>query len=174
MRVNVRFCENDDRMRLGFGEVQTVTASDYEKLINKPSINSVELVGALTAEDLGLSSVYYDTTAQWNAQPNLVASRGVVYIYSDYTYIEDGVGNRTPIAGIKVGDGESYLIDLPFVSDAMTYALVTHVSNTSVHMTPQEKAFWNNKVSSYIDPSDNETLIFSKTHYEDDGVLIEG
>ena len=172
MRVNVRFYENEDQLRLNFGNVQTVTASDYNKLINKPTINSVELVGALTAEDLGLGSVYYDTTEHWDSQAGLVSQEGVVYIYSDYTYIEDDVGNRTWIAGLKVGDGSAYLRDLPFVSDAMTATIIHHVSDSSMHTTPQEKAFWNNKVSSYIDHEDGEVLVLSKTSYENDGVIV--
>ena len=164
----------EDQLAVGFGSVQTVTTSDYNGLLNKPSINSVELVGALTAEELGLGSVYYDTTEHWEAQPELIAERATVYIYSDYYYIEDEGGNRTPIAGLKVGDGTSYLIDMPFVTDAMTYMLVTHIANNSVHITTAEREFWNNKVSAYMDRDTAETLVLSKTHYEKDGEIVGG
>lgn len=184
MRINVLFREqnetfggiqeSDERLRFGFGDAQTITTGNYEKLINKPTINSVELIGALTAEDLGLGRIYYDTTANWDAQQGLVGERGAVYIYSDYYIIEDQSGNQTPVAGIRIGDGNAYLNDLPFVSDDMTYKLTMHAADTSIHVTPAEKQFWNNKVSSYLDRANAETLILSKTTYELDGELVEG
>ena len=176
MRINVIFRDDKETLEVGFGPVQTMQLGtrNYERLSNKPTINSVELIGALTAEDLGLGRVYYDTTANWNLQRNLIGIAGAVYIYSDYSYLEDDAGNRTPIAGIKVGDGNSYIADLPFVSDSMTYAIVRHVADTSMHASPREKAFWNNKVSSFLGGANGETLILSKTHYENDGQLIEG
>lgn len=56
--------------------------------------------------------IRYDTTANWDAQVQLTAERGVVYIYSDHAVDEDG----KTVAGIKIGDGTSYLIDMPFVN----------------------------------------------------------
>ena len=186
MRLNVLFREEnesmkfsskslDEIMNVSFGELQTLSKNenDYNNLQNKPIINSVVLQGELTAESLGLGRVYYDTTANWNAQPNLIAERGVVYIYSDYTYIEDEVGNHTEIAGIKIGDGSSYLIDMPFVSDATTYLITMHIANADVHTSRAEKEFWNNKVSAYIDHQDSEGLVLSKTTYELNGEIIE-
>ena len=185
MRLNVIFREEnetikltskslDEIMNVGFGELQSLTENDYNKLVNKPSINSIVLEGSLSARDLGLGQVYYDTKESWDAQFTLIAEEGVVYIYSDYMYIEDEVGNRTPVAGLKIGDGTSYLIDLPFTSDATTYLIVSHISNSAVHVTPAEKAFWNNKVSAYMNHADEECLELSKTHYELNGEIIEG
>lgn len=178
MRINVLFREqnetfggmreSDECIRFGFGEVQTVTENDYNGLVNRPSINSVELIGALTAEDLGLGRIYYDTTANWDAQPDLIGERGVIYIYSDHTILEDEVGNQTPLAGIRIGDGNAYLADLPFVSDDMTYRLVMHAADASIHVSPAEKEFWNNKVSAYLDHTQGEVLVLSKTSYEDE------
>ena len=185
MRLNVRFQDTDntfggrlygvgDRIPVNFGEVQTSSygSNDYNGLIHKPSINSVVLEGALTAHDLGLGSVYYDTTANWNLNPGLVAEEGAVYIYSDHEYVEDGAGNRTPVAGLKIGDGVSHLIDLPFVGDATTYLIVNHVANRSVHMTDAEREFWNNKVSIYVSHEDAEAIVISKTQYEKDGNIL--
>lgn len=144
------------------------SAADYVK--NKPTINSVELVGALTAEDLGLGRVYYDTTANWNLQQDLVGTRGAVYIYSDYDWIEDDAGNRTPVAGIKIGDGNAYLIDTTFVSDAMTYAIIRHVADPTMHVSQQEREFWNHKVSAYV-VQNEEKLVLSQTQYEKNGEI---
>lgn len=182
MRLNVAFREDEERIHLsasknteeigvGFSETQSAVQSDYNKLRNRPSINEVILEGALSAEDLGLGRVYYDTTANWNLNPVLVSEKGAVYIYSDYEYYEDAIGNRTPIAGLRIGDGSSYLIDLPFVNSLTAHLIISHVANQTVHITEAERVFWNNKISAYIDPKDSETLILSKTHYELDGEI---
>ena len=185
MRINVLFREEteviklqnksvDDILNVSFGELTPLTENDYNKLVNKPTINSIILEGALSAKDLGLGQVYYDTKANWDAQSTLIAEEAVVYIYSDYMIIEDGAGNQTPVAGIKIGDGTSYLIDLPYISDAATYLITMHVSNTGIHVTQAEKEFWNNKVSAYINHTDAECLEISKRYYELNGEIIEG
>ena len=185
MRLNVLFREEnetikltnkslDEIMNVGFGDLQSLTESDYNKLNNKPSINSVVLEGALTAKDLGLGKVFYDTKENWDTQRTLIAEEGVIYIYSNYMYIEDEGGNQIPVAGIKIGDGTSYLIDMPYISDAATYLITMHISNAGIHVTPEEKQFWNNKVSAYINHTDEECLEISKRYYELNGEIIEG
>lgn len=142
-----------------------VYSNDYSELTNKPQINSVTLDGNLSAADLGLGSVHYDTSANWALQPMLVAERAEIYIYSDHEIIYDGVGNPTFVAGIKIGDGTSYLADMPFVTDAMSAMLLQHIGNSSVHLTDAEREFWNNKISCYLNNEDAENLILSKTNY---------
>lgn len=97
--------------------------------------------------------VLYATTATWNSQPQLIADRGYIYIYSDYR--QDEQGNK--IASMKVGDGTSYLIDMPFM-DKLLYA---HLSDTVSHITSEEREFWNDKVRCYIDPNNPQNLIFT-------------
>lgn len=184
MRLNVLFQEQNDTIKFNavcpvdyynvdFGEIQTITENDYNKLENKPIINSVVLQGALTAEDLGLGRVYYDSKENWDLQRELIAEKGVVYIYSDYTFIEDESSNRTEIAGIKIGDGTSYLIDMPFISDAATYLITKHVSNAAAHVSSADREFWNSKVSAYTDHGGElENLILSKDSYELNGEII--
>lgn len=96
--------------------------------------------------------VLYATTETWNSQPSLVARKGFIYIYSDWK--TDTVGN--PLAGIKIGDGNAYLIDMPFLDD-MYYA---HINDAIVHITKEEREFWNNKVRCYM-AEDNTNLIFT-------------
>ena len=184
MKINYRFQEesadhiyrfnedNNSQYFRGLGEEVHVSANtDYNRLSNKPRIGTVELIGSVSLPELGLRAIYYDTTANWNAQHSLITEPGTVYIYSDYSFIDDGNGNLTPVAGIKIGDGSSYLIDMPFMTDALTATLLSHVGNGDVHITPQERVFWNNKVSSYMDMEADETLILSKTHYELEGEI---
>ena len=99
--------------------------------------------------------VLYALTQTWNSQPELIAKRGFIYIYADYR--DDGLGGKIP--AIKVGDGLAYLIDLPFTDDL--YA--QHIANTYIHVTSEDKERWDNKVTCFLDPTNNETLIFSKT-----------
>lgn len=180
MRINVKFqpseeirssfSSNDEVYHPYFGEFASSGTNDYSDLINKPQINSIVLEGNLTAADLGLGRVYYDTKENWDAQLSLIAEKGAIYVYSNYQTIYDEVGNPIFIAGVKIGDGKAYLIDIPFVTDAMTSALLQHITNTTVHITAAEREFWNNKVSSFIG-DDIENLVLSKTMYEKDGEL---
>lgn len=165
MRLNVRFSEQNNKLDVGFGNTQFVDIGgtyDYNNLVNRPSINSIVLEGNLSLSDLGLGAVYYDTTANWNLQRDLIAERGAIYIYSDYTYIDDGYGNLIPIAGLKVGDGTSYLIDMPYASGADSETLLRHISNHDIHITNEERASWNNKVTAFMDSSNPDTLVLSK------------
>lgn len=54
--------------------------------------------------------IYTGSTANWNATPDLVTKSGSIYVYNDYATVD---GTKVP--AIKIGDGTSYLIDMPFV-----------------------------------------------------------
>ena len=84
--------------------------------------------------------VLFGTTAYWNAQSTLQSQANTLYIYTDYQTV-----NSQNVAGIKVGDGNAYLIDIPFTD---TIAM-NHISDTTRHITQAEREFWNNKVSAY-------------------------
>lgn len=91
----------------------------------------------------GEKQIYSDTTANWNANPTLISKKDVIYVYTDYA-MKDG----QPISAMKVGDGLAYVIDLPF----------TYMGN----VTNEQIAFWNNKITAYMDEVDTENLILSK------------
>ena len=97
--------------------------------------------------------VYFNTTAGWAAQSGLVGQANTIYIYTDYQEDEDG----NPIAGIKVGDGNAYLIDAPFL-DTIYWE---HINDTDIHVTPAEKEFWNNKVRCFYSLTDDDTVVFT-------------
>ena len=61
------------------------------------------------------------------------------------------------IPGIKVGDGNAYLIDMPF-TDCL---YKQHIEDTVSHITAAERTAWNNKVRCYMDTLDEERLIFT-------------
>lgn len=104
--------------------------------------------------DTEITKVLYADTATWNSQTQLVSQQGYIYIYSDYK--QDSSGNDIP--GIKVGDGNAYLIDLPF----STKLIDEHIADAVVHITSAERDFWNNKVTCYIDDNNITRLVFSK------------
>lgn len=128
-------------------------------------INRIDMSGTLTAQQLLngklsaqgkingevfipetiASKIYYDTTEMWNSQNKLVAQKGCIYIYKDYQTIPNEDGTTTTIPSMKVGDGTSYLIDLPFVDS----------------ITQEERDFWNNKVSIIEATAVDGTLTFT-------------
>jgi len=107
-------------------------------------------------------AIKYDTTANWNAQPSFVPNKGTIVVYTDYAEKEVD-GHIVKIPGIKVGTGNAYLIDLPFVGEKERNTLLSHISNLSIHTNPEEKGFWNNKLN--VDDTQEvlgETLIFNR------------
>lgn len=95
-----------------------------------------------------------DTTENWNAKREFVPLRGEVIIYTDHGSMDDGYGNTISVPGVKIGDGSAYLIDLPFVGNDVRYQILTeireHSGNTIIHVTPEEKEFWSNKLNCTI------------------------
>lgn len=139
-----------------FADVQSLEATfnivnDLSVSFNSPqtlnaSFGSVYVVS-------GDCRVLYASTATWNSQPQLISRKGYIYIYSDYRQNEQGQN----IAGFKVGDGSAYLIDMPFTEES----LYEHIDNTVIHITQEEREFWNNKVRCFIDPLNEHNLIFT-------------
>lgn len=134
-----------------------VETGDYNKLYNKPSIESIILQGDITLQDLNLKNIYYMTTAEWSLTPNLVSQEGAIYIYSDYEVVD---GQNVP--GIKIGDGLAYVVDLPFIDVGIRNLLLQHINNRVIHITDEERQFWNDKISVRLDAQDQEKIIFFK------------
>lgn len=128
---------------------------NYNQLQNLPSINNVILSGNKTNTELNLSSIKYNTTAGWNSQPSLVSENNIIYVYTDYYDIEDGKKS----IGVKIGDGNAYLIDLPFVDSGIVEMVEKHISDDEIHITNDERIAWNNKVRCYLSGTDN--LVFT-------------
>lgn len=133
------------------------TVKNYERLDNKPSINGVTLIGNKTSEELNLANrIRYDTVEGWASDLSYIPAEGEIIIYTNYSVV-DGVN----IPAIKVGDGLAYAVDLPFVSDGIRDELLEHISNSNIHITEEERLFWNNKVRCFMD--DDDTVVFT-TH----------
>jgi hypothetical protein len=94
------------------------------------------------------------TTAYWNEHLSFIPKRGEIIIYTDHGTIEDRYGSTINVPGVKVGDGSAYLVDLPFAGDDVRYQILTelrlHSENTEIHVTAEEKTFWNNKLNCIV------------------------
>lgn len=106
---------------------------------------------------LKAGQILSNTTIGWNSQPELISEARTIYVYTDYQTETDGSGNTVNIPGFKVGDGKAYVIDLPFTDELM----VKHMANQSIHVTQEEKDFWNNKVRAYYSSIEEDTLILT-------------
>lgn len=93
------------------------------------------------------NNVFSNTTAGWAEQISLVSKRGAIQIYTDFRQNDQG----EDIAAYKVGDGSAYVVDLPFTEEL----IYDHINDSSIHVTAQEKAFWNNKVRGYVDSTED-------------------
>ena len=94
----------------------------------------------------GNAKVTIHSVEEWNELKNYVPERGEACIYAD-RIIKDGV----PYPGIKIGDGNSHVIDLPFFGDdkyeQVLQELETHILDENHHVSAQDRAFWNNKLN---------------------------
>lgn len=122
--------------------------------------------GGLILDQSGGSSggakIYSKTKQEWNSQRDLVSEKDTFYIYTNYKQTEDG----KDIPGIKVGDGNAYLIDKPFIAagEQSLDQLYEHIRNAAIHVSTEDRQSWNNvndKVTARISSSDPQNIIFS-------------
>lgn len=111
------------------------------------------IANAVEALELRTPEIKLGTTAEWQAQLSLVGAENTIYIYTDYQ--KDS--NNKNLAGIKVGDGQAFLADLPFI-DTFYY---DHIRDTTVHVTAAERQKWNDKVRCFVSLTDAETIVFT-------------
>jgi hypothetical protein len=107
-----------------------------------------------------------DTIQAWNAARGFVPLAGEVIIYTDYKIVQreiNGVVKNVFVPGIKIGDGQTYVQDLPFVDDELRDMLMEHINNQDIHVTLQQKLFWDNKLN-VVDTAEliDGTLIFNR------------
>ena len=96
------------------------------ELIRDPDCRHVEVV-VLQSKRGGGGSVQaiVKTKAEWAALPNYVPKLGEIDVYSDYLVKEDCHGNTISIPGIKIGNGNTVIGDLPFAAASMVAELLT-------------------------------------------------
>ena len=169
---NVDLNESGTNINVNFGSVQTRSfgTNNYNDLINKPSVEGVTLEGDMLLSDFNAATLLYHTEEEWDAQPALVTGAGVIYVYSDHTTVVGPGGEVSVIPAIKIGDGTSYLSELPFIGggaspeieqqlDALEAIVNNHLANDLIHVSTFDRTEWNRKVSAMQDTTDPETLI---------------
>lgn len=88
------------------------------------------------------------TKEEWNSDISKVSEKNVLYIYSNYKIIEKEDGEQVFFPGLKVGDGKTYLIDLPFVNNPnLEQSFLDHINNKIIHVSLADRQFWNNKLN---------------------------
>lgn len=115
-----------------------------------------------------------DTTENWDMS-NLIPMPGEVIVYTDYetkTYEVEEYGEivtkKVEIPNIKIGTGNAYVQDLPFVDEKTRDILMAHIQDHDIHVTLQEKVFWNNKINvddtkeQIIGELEDETLVLNR------------
>ena len=107
-----------------------------------------------------LCNIHYGTTEYWNAQPSLVGEKSHIYVYTDYAVTKNGE-ESVLVPNIKIGDGNAYLIDNPFVTTSVEELIDLHINDMTRHITEEERILWNNKVRCYLSSNDNETVVFT-------------
>ena len=106
-------------------------------VVNLPFIDAGTLNGKI---------IEANTTAYWNQKIDYIPTRGSIIIYLDKNTRQ--INNETiNVPAIKIGDGSAYLIDLPFMGDSDTQDFINHMADTIVHISEEERIFWNNKIN---------------------------
>lgn len=73
-----------------------------------------------------VARIKYNTSSGWDAQITLISELHTIYVYTDYYSTTDSQGQVQTSPGIKIGDGLSYLIDIPMFScDCMVDTALT-------------------------------------------------
>lgn len=123
------------------------------KIIDLTRLGEYDLLIKEYIKQQGLDSIRVDTTASWNAQTTYVPSKGQLIIYMDGTTVDDVTYPK-----FKVGDGNAYVVDLPFTEGDFEKQLQTHLANQSAHLSATDRTKLENSV--VVSLSD-ETLILS-------------
>ena len=109
----------------------------------------------------GFAGIEFGTTAQWNARPTYRPAEGILLVYTDYVGL-DG----QPIMNFKIGDGNAYLVDLKFINQDLRASLEQHINDWQVHVSEQDRRFWNNKINCLVPESEEDLLEFTREDIE--------
>lgn len=92
-----------------------------------------------------LTEVLYGSTLEWAQDKTRIAQKGVIYVYSDYAKTSDAAGAEIDVPGFKVGDGTSYLIDLPFAQGSINEEIRQHIANQKIHVSDADRERWDDE-----------------------------
>ena len=98
------------------------------------------------------------TKAEWAEKATTIPEKGTIIIYSDYATVNDALDVPYDVPNFKVGDGNAYLVDLPFSQDDLRAAIAAHIADDTRHLTPDDRTKLASSVSVSVDGSN---LIFA-------------
>ena len=117
-QINVASEQNEKSIEIEQeGEEQVITViPENEEQIVPVTPDGVERMVDIEREAVLIGStpinqIHIGTTAEWEEFPELVGELEHIYIYTDYNTI-----NNVDYPGIKIGDGETLLANLPFAA----------------------------------------------------------
>ena len=111
----------------GFSPTVSITP-----IYNGNIITITDKEGSHNFNILNGNNILIGNRESWGADPKLIAEYAVIYVYTDY---------KEGQPGIKIGDGTSYLIDLPFIG-ATTQEVLEHIANSNIHVSQQDRQSW--------------------------------
>ena len=150
-QITVEFNEAESRQSLNSGDDINTLFGKIKRFLS--DLNPVAFTGIS-------DNIHFGTTAYWNSQSTLIGKNNHIYVYTDYTTItSDGEIKNVP--NIKIGDGNAYLIDNPFITTSIEDLLQSHIGDNIKHITDDERSLWNGKVTCYLSAADNETIVFT-------------
>ena len=150
-KISVEFEETANRQQLSSGDNLPTLFGKIKRFLS--DLNPVAFTGIS-------DNIHYGTTEYWNSQSTLIGENNHIYVYTDYTTITSN-GEIKNVPNIKIGDGNAYLIDNPFVTTSIEDLLQSHIGDSIKHITDDERSLWNGKVTCYLSAADNETIVFT-------------
>lgn len=100
--------------------------------------------------DIVDTNVMIGTTQEWQQRYSYVAPKGNILIYTDHGTVQINSTTVT-VPGVKITDGSTPAADLPFVGDdviiPLRQELEEHIRDNIRHITAEERAIWNNKIT---------------------------
>lgn len=98
------------------------------------------------------------TQEEWANKIGYIPKMNEIIVVTDkYTYVKDGLTKFIP--GIKIGDGNAYAVDLPYITDGVEQKLDTHIADRNAHISASDRMFWNRKLNFTID---DDTLVLNR------------
>lgn len=123
------------------------------KIIDLTRLNDYDLLLKKYIKDKGLESIRVNTTAAWSEQIDYAPPVGQLIIYTDGNVV-DGVNYPK----FKVGDGNAYVVDLPFTEGEFEAALTQHLEDSTIHLSTTDRKKLENSVVLTLE---GENLVFN-------------
>ena len=133
-----------------------------ERTVQTTGQSTLNIMSQKATTDAINDRVLSGTTEYWNSRGSYIPNEGVIIVYTDYQTVTEG-GTTKYYPEIKIGTGNGYLSDLAFIGEYERDILLSHVLNTDIHITPDERARWNNKINvNDLQETLDETLIINR------------